>query len=56
MSAPTFGIGGSILWEKDPKISGKNRILNKGITSLEIGHEKLFGIHLIFSSLATNIK
>ena len=24
-SAPTFGLGGSRLWEKDPKISGKNR-------------------------------
>ena len=25
LSAPTFGLGGSILWEKDPKISGKKR-------------------------------
>ena len=25
LSAPTFGIGGSRLWEKDPKISGKKR-------------------------------
>ena len=25
LSAPTFSLWGSILWEKDPKISGKNR-------------------------------
>ena len=25
LTAHTFGLGGSILWEKDPKISGKKR-------------------------------
>ena len=25
LSAPTFGLGGSKLWEKDPRISGKRR-------------------------------
>ena len=25
LSSPTFGLGGSRLWEKHPKISGKNR-------------------------------